>query len=127
MTHWHTSSRVTNNSADRSQTARPSRVAKGFFSLSRKRDELPAAGRMTANLAMAYLLGRHRDGGRPPGGGRRAAIILYAPPRPPAFARLPRPRPASAAAPPRRPRGWRPPPRRPRRRIGPLRAAAGAA
>src|SRR5947199_10167238 len=55
MMHWTTSLRVTKCSAVRSQTARPSRLTKGFFSLSRKREDCPAAGRMTANLAMAGL------------------------------------------------------------------------
>src|SRR5579875_1068884 len=53
MRHWHTSSRVTNNSAQRIQTARPSRLTNVFFSRSRKRDDLPAAGRMTAKRGMA--------------------------------------------------------------------------
>src|SRR5262245_43650311 len=50
--HCATSVRVTNSSAERSQTARPSRLTNGFFSLSLKRAELPAAGRMTAKLAI---------------------------------------------------------------------------
>ncbi len=55
MRHWQTSSRVTNSSALRNQTARPSRLAKTFFSLSRKRDDWPAAGRMTAKRGMGHL------------------------------------------------------------------------
>src|SRR5260370_1245023 len=55
--HWQTSSRVTNNSTLRSQTARPSRLTNGFLSrLSRKRLDLPAAGMMTAKRGMADLL-----------------------------------------------------------------------
>src|SRR5947199_10343790 len=49
---WATSGRLTNASAARSQTARPSMLAKTFFSLSAKRDDLPAAGRMTATRVM---------------------------------------------------------------------------
>src|SRR5215469_12035288 len=50
-----------NSSAQRSQTARPSRLTNGFFSRSRKRDDLPAAGRMTAKRDMADLP-LHGDG-----------------------------------------------------------------
>src|SRR3954466_1369834 len=52
-----TSGRLTNASAARSQTARPSRLAKTFFSLSPKRDDLPAAGRMTAKRDMVATPG----------------------------------------------------------------------
>jgi hypothetical protein len=48
--HWQTSARVTKSSAERSQTARPSSVANGFFSLSWNRLDRPAAGKMTANV-----------------------------------------------------------------------------
>ena len=44
-----------NSSADRSQTARPSSAANTFFSADPKRDERPAAGRMTAKRGMAFL------------------------------------------------------------------------
>src|SRR5690348_8510623 len=61
-----TSLRETNSSAQRSQTARPSRLVNGFFSLSLNRDERPAAGRMTAKFAMTGLPsergGRRADG-----------------------------------------------------------------
>src|SRR5437016_3755411 len=50
-----TSERATKSSAERSQTARPSRLTNGFFSLSLYREDRPAAGRMTANEAMANL------------------------------------------------------------------------
>src|SRR5260370_41864577 len=50
---WQSSSRVTNSSAERSQTARPSRLANTFFSRSWKREDWPAAGRMTAKRDMA--------------------------------------------------------------------------
>src|SRR5258707_15668840 len=46
-----------NSSAERSQTARPSRLANGFFSLSLNRADWPAAGRITLNLAMLRLAG----------------------------------------------------------------------
>src|SRR5262245_2116337 len=62
MTTCETSLRVTNSSAERSQRARPSRVAKGFFSLSRKRDDLPAAGRMTANWGMGEASAKWASG-----------------------------------------------------------------
>src|SRR5437660_8021742 len=53
MMHCATSDRLMNCSTERSQTALPSRLVKGFFSLSRKREDLPAAGKITAKLAMA--------------------------------------------------------------------------
>src|SRR5207244_2243489 len=68
-----TSGRVMKCSAVRSQTARPWRLAKGFFSLSRKRDEWPAAGRITANLAMADPFTQGPTANAGPG----AAIILW--------------------------------------------------
>src|SRR4051812_36114093 len=55
MMHCTTSLRDTKNSAERSQMARPSRLTNGFFSLSRNRDDCPAAGRMTANDDMVIL------------------------------------------------------------------------
>src|SRR5260370_26752140 len=63
---WQSSSRVTNSSAERSQTARPSRLANTFFSRSWKREDCPAAGRITAK----------RDMGTPrrPAKARRPAI-----------------------------------------------------
>src|SRR5882724_249475 len=56
--HWQTSLRVTNNSAVRSQTARPSRLANGFFSRPLKRLERPAAGRSTAMRDMGLPLAK---------------------------------------------------------------------
>src|ERR687888_915313 len=85
MTDSPTSLRLTNNSADRSQTARPSRLVKGFFSRSRKRDDFPAAGRMTAKRGMGHLRSKPWQGGYALGAGpqhprrlvaRTTAIIL---------------------------------------------------
>src|SRR5438874_12366717 len=50
---WTTSGRLANRLAARSQTAVPSRLANGFFSLPPNRDDLPAAGRMTANAGIS--------------------------------------------------------------------------
>src|SRR5437588_12160277 len=63
MRHCETSERVTKSSAERSHTARPSMFANGFFSLSRNRLDFPAAGRMTANLAIGHLRTEVRDQG----------------------------------------------------------------
>src|SRR5262245_56272 len=64
--HWPTSARLMKCSTARSQTARPSRFANGFFSLSLKRDERPAAGKITAKVAMARLLRRLSYGAADP-------------------------------------------------------------
>src|SRR5262245_43690757 len=47
-----TSVRLANKFAVRSQTAVPSRLTNGFFSRPPNREDLPAAGRMTAKLAI---------------------------------------------------------------------------
>src|SRR5262245_56929045 len=90
---WQTSSRVTNCSTVRSQTARPSRRANGFLSRSLKRDDLPAAGSVAQNLAMATLAAKTsgRGGGSLAPSYRSAAAVRQPSPRrgrPPTLKRL---------------------------------------